>query len=232
MKLNIELKELELNEANVVLAALQALHGSKAPVVSTETAIDLNTKDADGLVWDERIHSSNHKMNSDGRWQRRRNIDNSTYVAVRSELLGEGVESSQISPIEKVTTSTETPAAPDAIPATPLPAMEMPVTPMAPVQSVEPVAPATPEVAPTPATPATPEVAPTPAEPSVNDLYTLMFAKLQAGFRDKKVDANYIQNTVQTLNTKFGATWTGLGEIKDNTEALKFVIEQLAKEGL
>ena len=226
MKLNIELKELELTEANVVLAALQALQGSKVPVVSTETTLDPNTKDADGLVWDERIHSSNHKMNSDGRWQRRRNIDNDTYVAVRSELLGVGVESSQISPSEKVTTPTETPAAPNAIPATPLPAMEMPVTPMAPVEPVQPVEPVVPMAPATPATPATP------AEPSANDLYTLMFAKLQAGFRDKKVDANYIQNTVQTLNTMFGTNWTGLGEIKDNAEALKVVIDQLTKEGL
>ena len=230
MKLNIELKELELTEANVVLAALQALQGSKAivcnPVPATETALDPNTKDADGLVWDERIHSSNHKMNSDGRWQRRRNIDNDTYVAVRSELLGVGVESSQNSPSEKVTTSTETPAAPNAIPATPLPAMEMPVTPMAPVEPVQPVEPVAPVAPATPATPATP------VEPSANDLYTLMFAKLQAGFRDKKVDANYIQNTVQTLNTMFGANWTGLGEIKDNAEALKVVIDQLTKEGL
>ena len=145
---------------------------------------------------------------------------------MRSELLGVGVESSQISPSEKVTTPTETPAAPNAIPATPLPAMEMPVTPMAPVEPVQPVEPVVPMAPATPATPATP------AEPSANDLYTLMFAKLQAGFRDKKVDANYIQNTVQTLNTMFGTNWTGLGEIKDNAEALKVVIDQLTKEGL
>ena len=223
MKLNIELKELELDEANVVLAALQALKTSTVPAKPMTTVVEempLPNLDADGCPWDERIHSSNHKLNADGRWQRRRNVEDSTYAAVRSSLLGASTNadntSSLLSPL-----SAETPAAPDTvIPATPIASLDTPAAP---------ATPATPEVAPAPATPATPAE---PAQPETNDLYTLMFAKLQAGFKDKKVDANYIQNTVQTLNTMFGATWTGLAEIKDNPQALKVVIDQLTKEGL
>lgn len=239
MKLNIELRELDLNEANVVLAALQALKTSttisvaetpveNTPVVSISENTNLPDRDVDGLPWDERIHSSNHKLNADGRWQRRRNIDEQTYVTVRSQLLGESPEqavvTSQKSPLNDIPTAVETPVAPvqpvtstefSSIPATPIPVVETPAplsVPVAePVNMPEPVQ---------------------PVEPSANDLYTQMFAKLQVGFREKKVDANYIANTVKTLNGLFGTNWTGLAEIKDNPSALKVVIDQLTKAGL
>jgi hypothetical protein len=46
-------------------------------------------KDADGLPWDERIHSSNKKIKADGRWTTRRNVDPATHAAVLAELRGQ-----------------------------------------------------------------------------------------------------------------------------------------------
>lgn len=37
--------------------------------------------DADGLPWDDQIHSSNKKQNADGRWQRRRGVQDAVYDA-------------------------------------------------------------------------------------------------------------------------------------------------------
>lgn len=42
--------------------------------------------DADGLPWDERIHSSNKKFKADGRWTKRKNVDETTYNGVLGEL--------------------------------------------------------------------------------------------------------------------------------------------------
>ncbi len=224
MKLNIELKDLELNEAGVVLAALNALKNSNVPV-SVQTTEEptseveplppADEKDADGLVWDGRIHSSNHKKTADNRWQRRRNVPDEMFESIKNELLArDHVQSA--------------PVAETVIPPMPVEPATEPVNPTIPATPVEPVQPAT------PVEPVVPVAPVTAAEPEVdtNALYIEMFAKLQAGFKAKKIDANYIQNTLATLNTMFGKGWTGLAEIKEDANALRVVIDQLTAEGL
>ena len=71
---------------------------SPAPSVASETEQDAGAPgtgeglDADGLPWDDQIHSSNRKQNADGRWQRRRGVQDSVYdarVAVLRTLMSE-----------------------------------------------------------------------------------------------------------------------------------------------
>lgn len=239
MKLNIELLDLETNEAGVVLAALNALHAgtlqkvsvapATAPVaeepaptpVFTQPAAD--TKDKDGLPWDERIHSSNHKMNADGRWQRRRNVEDAYYEQVKAELLGTpATPVFETAPCEN-SVENPTPVQPEVIAPTPLPTEQPQIlTNVVPTESA----------APAPVAESAPAAEPELPKKNTNDLYTEMFAKLQKGFLAKKVDANYVQNTVASLNAIFGKQWTGLGEIKDDANALQYVIDQLTKEGL
>lgn len=229
MKINIELNDLELNEAGVVLAALNALKQHETSVStgceSSETALtgscessktsvsaeyDSSETDVDGLIWDARIHSSNHKKTADGRWQRRRNIPNELYVSVKNELSGETVETVE----------------------TPEPVVEQPEVAVIPAVSIEPVAmPTIPTVQVSEPVVEQPVAVETPAL-DANTLYMEMFAKLQAGFKNKQIDANYIQNTLTTLNTMFGKNWTGLAEIKEDVNALNVVIEQLRQAGL
>ena len=45
--------------------------------------------DADGLPWDEMIHSGNKKRNADGRWQRRRGVQDAVFDARVAELRGD-----------------------------------------------------------------------------------------------------------------------------------------------
>lgn len=63
-----------------------------APDPASETEPDAGAPesgeglDADGLPWDEAIHSSNKKRNADGRWQRRRGVQDAVFDARAAEL--------------------------------------------------------------------------------------------------------------------------------------------------
>ena len=59
-----------------------------------------------------------------------------------------------------------------------------------------------------------------------------MFEKVRTGFASKILDANYIQNMVNTMNATLNSNYKGLAEIKDNSEALKFVINDMVAKGL
>lgn len=48
--------------------------------------------DAEGLPWDKRIHSSNRKKTQDGVWRRKRGLQDFQYNEVKSELLGQKVQ--------------------------------------------------------------------------------------------------------------------------------------------
>lgn len=66
----------------------QASDGDAAPLhvaspVSQSAASEL---DAEGLPWDERIHSSNHKQSANGVWMKRRGVLPTVDAQVRAEL--------------------------------------------------------------------------------------------------------------------------------------------------
>lgn len=87
--------------------------------------------DADGIPWDERIHSSSRKQNKDGTWARRRNTDDAVFAAVMAELKA-GAQ-----PAEDDTAATAF-APPPPLPA---PAPEAPVVPAPPTPPQAPAAP-------------------------------------------------------------------------------------------
>ncbi len=68
------------------LAAVLAGVTPVPPAQSEEDESVEGILDADGLPWDERIHSSNKKFKADGRWTKRKNVDEATYNAVLGEL--------------------------------------------------------------------------------------------------------------------------------------------------
>jgi hypothetical protein len=43
--------------------------------------------DTDGIPWDERIHATSKAKLKDGRWRRRRNLDDETFERIKQELL-------------------------------------------------------------------------------------------------------------------------------------------------
>lgn len=159
--------------------------------------------DAEGLIWDERIHSSNKKKKTNNCWSRRRNITDELYNSVKAELLG-GTPSNNMTPFD-------VPPPPVALPTvTPIPT----VTPVAlpPVNQMTPVA-------------------LPPASQMVFTLQSTL-KRIQEAFATKKVDGNYINTLIQNINQKFGIQVTGLPEISGNQEALNFVNETLTASNI
>lgn len=220
MKFNIKITDIESSELGDVIKVLNALNNGFVPqgdnvcaVCESEETTSISPEDticfdAEGLQWDERIHSSNRKLTAKGVWQRRKNITDEYYNQVKNELLGIEQVAEQVT--EQVAEQVTEPSIESV------------------AKAVEPVAPVI-----APAVIPTPVVEPV-VEPVVDSaaLYHEMFEKVKIGFGSKMLDANYIQAMIGTLNSTLGTSYMGLAEIKDDVNALKFVINDLVAKGL
>lgn len=87
----------------------------------TGAPIPAGALDADGLPWDERIHSGNRQQTGDGKWRKRRGVDDATMAAVTAELRGAAVPTQPAVSAPSVPASAPssalTPPAPAAAPA-------------------------------------------------------------------------------------------------------------------
>lgn len=203
------------------------------PVVSveqTEPVESVNnvlTLDKEGLPWDERIHSSNHQMTAKGVWQRRRGITDEEYNRVKAELLAPIA----LSPVEKPAPVAPVTSVESVIPYASV-APQAPAEPIVPQASAAPVAPAYDFVnnATAPVEPVIPQAAPVTETPE--SLYNRMFEQLRNGLQMKILDANFMQNVIAGVNATYGTSYQGAAELRDNTQALKYVINELVKKGL
>lgn len=177
--------------------------------------------DKNGLPWDARIHSSNHKLTDKGVWQRRRGITDMEFERVRNELLGLAPE-----PVAPVVAEPTAPVVPVVAP-TPLPVEPTPVAPVQPMFT-NPTVMSQPVFAPTPA-PVAPIAQPT---PDANALYQTMFEKIKAGMAAGAVKANDVQNLINAVNAQFGTQYQTLAAVKDNANVLQYIINDLASKGL
>lgn len=190
-----------------------------------EPAVHEPAYDKNGLPWDARIHSSNHKLTDKGVWQRRRGITDMEFERVRNELLGLAPEpTAPVAPVVAEPTPV-TPVAPVVAP-TPLPVEPTPVAPVQPMFT-NPTVMSQPVFAPTPA-----PVAPQVAQPDVNALYQTMFEKIKAGMAAGAVKANDVQNLISAVNAQFGTQYQTLAAVKDNANVLQYIINDLASKGL
>lgn len=208
-----------INCKPVIEPVLQTIvSNSDTPV--TEPSDETINFDVDGLQWDARIHSSNHKINSDGRWQRRRGVSDVEFNKVKNELLG--VQE----PVAPVVAPEPTPVvAPTQL------AVENQFTPqvVAPgaefmaaiAQPVAPVAPVAPALTPV----VTPEI-------NADTLYQTMFEKIKVGLANQILKPNDIQNILTALNATLGASYPTIAAAKDNVDALQFAINELTVRGL
>ncbi len=98
MKFDIIIKDVTEDEISHVISKLTSLTATASvqpAVIETEdeegTVADTNTRDADNLPWDARIHSSNKKIGKDGKWSKRRGRTDEEYNSVKIQLLGSSV---------------------------------------------------------------------------------------------------------------------------------------------
>lgn len=90
--MKITLEELTVDELLKIAEVLtdkpvkQTKEIAEVAYIPNSEESDVLTLDKEGLPWDERIHSSNHKMTSNGIWQRRRGISDVEYNRIKAEL--------------------------------------------------------------------------------------------------------------------------------------------------
>lgn len=222
MKFNLNITDMSVEEFAKLFANINIPCKTEVAVVSNSDIVpseETVNYDVDGLQWDARIHSSNHKINSDGRWQRRRGVSDEEFNRVKNELLGVQDPVAEVAPVVApntvaVTTGIVTPVAPDSVVIAPV---------VAPA-SIAPTA-----YAPAPVAPVAPE--PTPVIDSAV-LYQTMFEKIKVGMSNQKVGPNDIKTLVEAINAQFGLQYTTLAQVKDNIPALQFVINDLVARGL
>lgn len=232
MKFNLTINDIEKTELADVIKALTIINCGEIPVITTSDENEKNLCecvcgcasdevspleenimnnedevvcfDKEGLPWDERIHSSNKKLTAKGVWQRRKNIEDSYYESIKNILLGVTPVETQVAPVvEEVIETPQTVEAPVVAPAV----VSTPVTPISVVEE--------------PAVPVDCTV-----------LYQEMFEKVKNGFGTRLLDANYIQGVIANYNAVSGKSYKGLAEMKDDADALKFVINDLVAKGL
>ena len=225
---------------------------SNAPVVVTtddvagvvqEPTGDTMDFDKEGLPWDERIHSSNHKLTAQGVWQRRRGVSDEVYNSVKAELLSKWEAAEPVieaaEPVIEDAPVMPSPFEPEKSPVfapAPIPA---PVAASAPIpaptfESGQVLAPvSSPVAAPAPVVAPAPVAAPaqSPAAPAPSTFETFS-SKLQYALANKLIEANYMQGVLNTVNATFGTDYKGMFEMRDNENAMLFVINELAKKGI
>lgn len=244
MKFNLNITDMSAEEFATVFASINIPNKitieptlvTKAESEVTEASDETINFDVDKLPWDARIHSSNHKINSDGRWQRRRGVSDVEFNKVKNELLGvQEPVATFIEPNAPISTPVVAPAPvePHVIPMTvapvvaPAPEELAKVPPYAAYTPYAPT-PVTPEpVAPTPATA---PVTPTPVIDS-NVLFQTIVEKVKNGFTQQKIAPNDLHELVARTNTQFGTACHDVTGFKDNIPALQFIIDDLTVRG-
>lgn len=106
-------------------------------------ASDPKQLDADGIPWDERIHSGNPTLTADGRWRKKRGVSEVYYGQVHAELTGTGITSNTTAPSGLPNVETQAAPPPPASVAPTAPPAEVPNVPVTPT-----VAPPAPTAAP------------------------------------------------------------------------------------
>lgn len=175
---------------------------------------DDSTVDADGLPWDERIHSSNRKMTAKGLWTRRKNVDDAVFNSVVAELRG-----TPQAPI----TSAFAAELPHPAPAwTPAPPVEQSAPVPAFLQSVVQPAPS-PVAAPTQPVYA----APAPTAPTINDL----FVKLQQLSKEGVFTAQYNTDLIGALIQQFQVHISSINDIAARPDMIAAAFQFIAARG-
>lgn len=176
--------------------------------------------DADGLPWDERIHSGNHGLNKDGTWRKRKGVDAAIVQTVTAELRGK-----QPDPID--------PPAPVQIPdrPIPLPVGGMPAQAPTPMP-MQPMPTAMPAMQPVP----TYQQAPVPQMPSVTAApqpvsFPEFMTKLAGAMQSGAVTTDYLIQVVQRVNQQFGTQFNAVTDMAVDPEKLGYAVAMMTADG-
>ena len=203
-----------------------------APTVPGEPEFD-----SSGLAWDERIHSAQRGTTNDGKWRKRRNVDDAVYNAVEAELRA---RYGQPAPVAPVTVAPVTAAPVTVAPVTAAP-VAVPVMPMPTVndegndQNYEYVATA-PVVAdavsvasePVPVTPV-PVAAPAQA-PQTVDFHTVM-GIVGTRMANNTMNPDYLVGLVAEINGQLGTQMQSFTDMAALPHAVQYAYSAMVRDG-
>lgn len=225
MKFNLTINDIEKTELADVIKALTVINCGEIPVITTSNPIENLCECVCGCASDEISPLEENIMNSEDEvvyfdkeglpWDERIHSSNKKLTAKGVWQRRKNIEDSYYESIKNEllgVTPAETPVAPvvEEVVETPVVAPAVVSTPVTPISVVE-----------EPAVPVDCTV-----------LYQEMFEKVKNGFGTRLLDANYIQGVIANYNAVSGKSYKGLAEMKDDADALKFVINDLVAKGL
>lgn len=181
--------------------------GTSAQVTSVEVDVKEEELDADGLPWDERIHSSNKKKKKDGTWTRRRGLQDAEFDAIAAELKGETADVVGIDPASQPVQNINPPVTGANMATTTDIVNNMPVA--QPQQQTPP---------------------PTPQQVVQRDFQGLL-AQFNKLFAAQAIDPTYPQTLIDGVNQAFGTQIFSLPDIANNNEMVAYVWSRLEQDG-
>lgn len=152
--------------------------------------------DAQGMPWDNRIHSGSRAKVADGSWRQKRNLDPNLLAQVEGELratMGLPVSAPALAPVSPA--GAFAPAAPEPVAPPPPPAAVVPVPPPFVANAAPSVVPA----ATTPPPPTPPAGVATTASPSNPVTFPALMQKITQAFIAKTLDQATIQGACQQV---------------------------------
>lgn len=160
--------------------------------------------DAEGLPWDERIHSSNKKKTAKGVWVARRGVDDITRISVVNELRGAPSQPVPFVPNQQFAhLGNPIPPALGDIPVHMAEAPVVPVTQPAPVVTA-------------------------PVQHTITDV----FGKIQPMFAANMAEAQtYINSLTQRLSIQFQVQVQSINDIAGRPDMIAFAMQLMANDG-
>lgn len=193
---------------------------------SEETTSDVTgQRDADGLPWDARIHSSNKKKKADGRWVSRRNVDESTYNQVVNELRS---GASAPMPVQGGYTQ---PAPQYSAP--PMPPVNTPHTMPAQNYGNPPIPPAAHQYGEPPRPPGytAPANSMPPAQPATRNINDLFGKIQQICASDPAGAGSYINSLTSRLSQQFQVQVSSVNDITNRPDMIDYAFQLIAADG-
>lgn len=198
-----------------------------APTVPGEPEFD-----SSGLAWDERIHSAQRGTTNDGRWRKRRNVDDAVYNAVEAELRARYGQVAQPTPVAPVAVAQPVPVAPVAV--MPMPSVNdegndqnFEYVATAPVVDVAAAA-----SEPQPVTvPVVPVVAPEPvAVQQTVDFHTVM-GIVGTRMANNTINPDYLTGLVAEINGQLGTQMQSFTDMAALPNAVQYAYSAMVRDG-
>lgn len=196
MKFGIIIQDLDASQAANILEQL-----SGGENISVTRAGNEGEFDKDNMPWDERIHAGTKSKNADGRWKRKKGVEDSMVAAVEGELKS---------------------SAPIAVPAQ---TGNVPVA--APVGFAAPVV--VPAAVIAPAAPVA--NAPLSVPPAITRDFKGLMQQISNLFAAKNIDPNYPGTIVARINSGFGVTIATITDIANDARYVEYAWQCLEVDG-